>query len=74
MPYEIRKNGRAYEVVNTDTGEVHAKHTTKTKAQAQVRLLEGEVQGKKPDKVKKMSNGTTANIYYKNQESYSGAN
>ena len=74
MPYAVKRVGSAWQVVNADTGEIHAKHTTKAKAEAQVRLLEGEVQGKKPDKVKKMSNGTTANIYYKNQESYSGAN
>jgi hypothetical protein len=71
MPYEIRKNGRAYEVVNSDTGEVHAKHTTKAKAEAQVKLLQGEDHGFNPDKVKTI-NGTTYNIKYKNKEQYSG--
>ena len=39
MPYEIKKNGNSYEVINRDTGKVHAKHTTLEKAKAQVRLL-----------------------------------
>lgn len=40
MPYEIRRRGSRYEVLRSDTGEVHAKHTTKAKAEAQVRVLE----------------------------------
>jgi len=39
MPYAIRKVGKKFQVVNTDTGEVHAKGTTKQKAEAQIRLL-----------------------------------
>lgn len=40
MPYEIRKNSDgSYEVLNKRTGKVHAKHTSKKKAEAQVRLL-----------------------------------
>jgi len=40
MPYDILKLKKGqYEVVNTDTGEVHAKQTTLAKAKAQVRLL-----------------------------------
>lgn len=40
MPYDIFKLKKGqYEVVNTDTGEVHAKQTTLAKAKAQVRLL-----------------------------------
>ncbi|MDE2101943.1 MAG: hypothetical protein KGL39_32150 [Patescibacteria group bacterium] len=71
MPYSIRRVGNAYEVVNTDTGEVHAKHTTKKKAEAQVRLLE-EREGFKPDKVVHMSDGTKVNVKFKNKEKYSG--
>lgn len=48
MPYAIRKRGSSYEVVNTETGRVHAKHTTKKKAEAQVRLLRGVEHGMKP--------------------------
>lgn len=40
MPYEVRKNGDSYEVINKDTGDVKAKHTTKEDAEKQVRLLE----------------------------------
>jgi hypothetical protein len=40
MPYEIRKNGSSYEVVNKDTKEVKAKHSTKEDAEKQIRLLE----------------------------------
>lgn len=41
MPYAIRKirNQNKYKVINTETKEVHAKGTTKPKAEAQVRIL-----------------------------------
>lgn len=48
MPYEIRRSGSAYRVVNTETGEVHAEHTTEAKARAQVRLLNAVKHGFKP--------------------------
>lgn len=48
MPYAIRKRGSRYEVVNTATGRVHAKHTSKKKAEAQVRLLRGIEHGMTP--------------------------
>lgn len=40
MPYKIRENDGHYEVINEDTGEVKARHTTKEDAERQVRLLE----------------------------------
>lgn len=47
MPYEIQHpTPRCWQVVNTDTGKVHSKCTTKTKAQAQMRLLYGVESGK----------------------------
>lgn len=39
MPYEIRKDGDAYLVVNSETGDVKAKHEDKEKAERQVALL-----------------------------------
>lgn len=40
MPYEIRGvDGNGYEVINSDTKEVKAKHATKEDAERQVRLL-----------------------------------
>jgi hypothetical protein len=42
MPYEARKSGENYEVVNKDTGDVKATHEppdAKEKADAQVKLL-----------------------------------
>ena len=39
MPYKVEKNGDSYEVINEDSGEVKAKHTTKEDAEKQVRLL-----------------------------------
>lgn len=42
MPYEVRKNGENYDVVNTDTDEVKATHEppdAKEKAERQVKLL-----------------------------------
>jgi hypothetical protein len=44
MPYETRKDGEDYVVINKDTGEVKARHTppdAKEKAEKQVKLLEG---------------------------------
>jgi len=37
-----------FEVVNAKTGVVHAKHTTKAKADRQVRLLNAVKHGMKP--------------------------
>jgi len=39
MPFKILKQGVHYKVINSLTGKVHAKHTTKAKAMAQMRLL-----------------------------------
>jgi len=39
MPFVIKKEGTHYKVINKLTGKIHAKHTTKAKAMAQVRLL-----------------------------------
>lgn len=42
MPYELKRVGkRHYEVINKDTGKIHAKHSTLKNAKAQIRLLEG---------------------------------
>lgn len=41
MPYLIRKISKnKYQVLNQDTGKIHAKHTSKANAEAQVRLLQ----------------------------------
>jgi hypothetical protein len=41
MPYKIRKlpNQNKYRVYNSNTGKIHAEHTTLKKAEAQLRLL-----------------------------------
>ena len=39
MPYAIRRTRGGHKVVNTATGKVHAEHTSRAKAEAQVRLL-----------------------------------
>lgn len=40
MPYAVLKTGKgSYSVINKNTGHIFAKHTTKQKAEAQVRLL-----------------------------------
>lgn len=41
MPYKIEKKGNYWYVVTISTGKEHGKHTTKAKAEAQLRLLEG---------------------------------
>jgi hypothetical protein len=48
MPYKIEQEGSEYRVVNADTGKVHAKHTDKEKAEAQVRLLHAIEHGWRP--------------------------
>jgi hypothetical protein len=49
MPYEKVSVGHGkYNVVNKDTGEVHARGTTSGKADAQMRLLRGVEHGMKP--------------------------
>lgn len=49
MPYAIRENDDGtYRVVNSETGEVHAKSTSKRNAKRQVRLLHGVDHGFKP--------------------------
>lgn len=40
MPYIIKKIKGKYQVKNIDTGKIKAYHTTKEKAEAQIRLLE----------------------------------
>jgi len=41
MPYAIVKVKGGFSLINTATGEAHSKKTTKKKAMAQMRLLEG---------------------------------
>jgi hypothetical protein len=48
MPYEVKKDGDNYLVINSDTGDVKAKHDSKEKADAQIRLLEGIEHGMVP--------------------------
>lgn len=51
-------------MVNAETGKVHARHTTKPKAEAQVRLLNASDHGWKPDRVKTLSNGTKLEVKF----------
>lgn len=51
MPYEVKKDGDDYLVINKDTGEEKARHTppdAEEKAKEQVRLLEGIEHGMRP--------------------------
>ena len=50
MPYEIKKEGSDYVVVNTHTGQrrVHTGPNAKLKAERQLRLLRGVEHGFKP--------------------------
>lgn len=51
MPYIIKKNvDGTYAVINKETGEKKAKHTSKAKAEAQVRFLLSLEHGMKPRK------------------------
>lgn len=60
MPYAIEKitsgkNKGKYKVVNKETGKVHARATSKTNAQRQVRLMQGVEHGWKPTGAKARS-------------------
>lgn len=49
MPYAIRRHpDGSFEVVNTETQKVHARHTSEVKARRQVRLLNAVKHGFKP--------------------------
>lgn len=48
MPYSVRKQGSSYQLVNTSSGKVHSRHTSKARAERQRRLLEGVHRGWKP--------------------------
>jgi hypothetical protein len=69
VPYEIRRAGRAYQVIDKDTGAVHAKHTTRAKAKAQLRTLEGAARGFHPVEggtiTRQTSDGTPVRIHVK---------
>jgi len=53
MPYEMRKKGRGYVVVNMVTGKEHSnKPIPKARAEAQMRLLYGIEHGMIPRKEK----------------------
>lgn len=39
MPYEVRKNGKRWEVFNPDTGKVYGRHASKEKARKQQAAL-----------------------------------
>jgi hypothetical protein len=47
MPYEIKKSGSGYALVNKETGKVKSHHSTKGKAQASAYFSEhGEAEGR----------------------------
>jgi len=50
MPYKILKKGTKFQVKNTATGHITAKATTKSAAEAQVRLLQAIEHGYKGKK------------------------
>jgi hypothetical protein len=52
MPYGLVHNpDKTYSVINTETRVIKAKHTTKEKAKAQVRLLQAIEHGFEPKKL-----------------------
>lgn len=55
MPYAMRKLPKKseYKVYNTETKKVFSRHTTKEKAEAQMRLLRAVEYGWKPGKDKR---------------------
>lgn len=55
MPIKVRKvrGKECYQVKNIDSGKIHAKCSTKAKAESQKRLLDGLEHGMKLKKIKK---------------------
>jgi hypothetical protein len=47
MPYDIRRRGKKFVVINRDTGDVKGKHDTMGEAESQMRLLYGIEHGMK---------------------------
>ena len=52
MPIQIWKTGKHYMVINVETGQVHSKSTSLTKAKAQKRLLDSLDSHSKDDSFK----------------------
>ena len=50
MPYSLSRKGNEYAVKNVMSGKTHG-YTTKTKAEAQMRLLQGIEHGMVPRKI-----------------------
>ena len=50
MPYTIVKKNKKWYVYNKESGKLKGKHTSRLKAEAQVRLLYGVEHGWKPSK------------------------
>lgn len=48
MPYAIKKRGKKWAVVNTETGKVKGRHDSRAAAQRQVNLLRGVEHNWKP--------------------------
>jgi len=48
VPYQLRRVRGGYQVVNAATGQVHAEHTSRDKAQRQIRLLHAVEHGWRP--------------------------
>ena len=74
MPYKVKATDGKFKVVNPETGKVHAKKTTKTKAEKQARLLRAVEHGFKPatsykefvkQQFKKRPAGVSASAYMK---------
>lgn len=59
MPYAVRKRGSKWVTVNKNTGDVKGTHSSKAKAEAQRRLLEGIKHGWKPTGKKSSSHKKT---------------
>lgn len=66
VPYEIKRKGSKYQVVNKETGEVKAEATSKSKAERQLRLLRGIEHGWTPsggDKYTRTVNGKKVTLH-----------
>lgn len=53
MPYDIQKVGSKFRVMNLESGSPTAKRTSKTKAEAQIRLLRAIEHGYVPRQKKR---------------------
>ena len=64
MPYHLQKDGRGYVVITTSTGRRHSeKPISKSKAEAQLRLLESIKEKKNPNLTNRINSNSSVSFF-----------